>query len=82
MWDNDKQRQIGYAKATGFGDGDPFSVKSKLEDELIVTQMYASENIQFVLGAQTWASTDKLNDRTPGCNVGGWDGSDNPSVSL
>jgi hypothetical protein len=30
----------------------------------------------------TWASTDKLNHGIPGCNLGDWDGSNNPSVSL
>ena len=87
MWDNGRQRQIGYAKASGFGGDDPFSVESKLKDKLIVTQIYPSENLQpeyirFVLGAQTWVSTDKLNNRIPGCNVGDWDSSDNPSVGL
>jgi len=86
MWDNDKQRQIGYAKATGFGGGDPFIVESKLEDKLVVTQIYPEnlqpEYIRFILGAQTWASTDKLNHGIPGCNLGDWDGSNNPYVSL
>ncbi len=54
MWDNDKQRQIGYAKATGFGGGDPFIVESKLEDKLVVTQIYPEnlqpEYIRFVRG--------------------------------
>ncbi len=85
MWDNNKKNKIGYTKVAGFADGDPLSVESKLEDKLFVTQINLpnqSEYLQFVLGAQKWTSTDKLDQRTPGCHLGDWDGSNNPSVSL
>jgi len=87
MWDNNKEHKIGYTKVAGFADGDPLSVESKLEDKLVVTQINPpdqsqSEYLQFNLGAQKWASTDKLDQHTPGCHLGVLDGSNNPSVSL
>ncbi len=71
MWDNNKVHKIGYTKVAGFADVDPLSVESKLEEKLVVTQVNPSdqrqsEYLQFVLGAQKWASTDKLDQRTPG----------------
>lgn len=74
--------QIGWQVHTAAGATKPLNVKSKLEAVFVLTPEEQNDYIQFTLGDQSWASNQKFgaND-VPSCTVGGWDGSDYPSVS-
>ena len=74
--------QIGWQVHTTADASHPLNVKSKLEDVFVLTPEEWNDYIQFTLGGQSWASNQKFgaND-VPWCSVGGWDGSDYPSVS-
>ena len=75
-------KQIDWQVHTSADASHPLNVMSKLEDVFVLTPEEWNDYIQFTLGGQSWASNQKFgaND-VPWCSVGGWDGSDYPSVS-
>ena len=93
MTDNDGN-QIGYTQPLGDASGEnyvppddnkgysnsnPLKFQSKLEDVLICIPENQNDYIAFQLGQQGWASNGDFADgAVPGCDVGGWDGADDP----
>ncbi|KAL9087247.1 MAG: hypothetical protein Q9165_006741 [Trypethelium subeluteriae] len=80
--DNSKA-QIGFQSRTGCDASTPVYVPSALEDDLSVIAESTHDYIAFSLPGQSWPSDGKFGptDAHNPCSVGGWDGSDYPSVS-
>lgn len=83
IFDNAKN-QIGFQSRTGCDGSHPVSVPSALEDELNVVAESNHDYVAFSLAAQSWPSNGDFGpgDTPNQCSVGGWDGSDFPSVSF
>ena len=83
IFDNAKN-QIGYQSRTGCDGSNLMSVPSALEDDLNVLAESENDYIAFSLAAQNWPSNGDFGpgDTPNQCSVGGWDGSNFPSVSL
>lgn len=76
------KNQIGFQSRVGSQGDTPVAVPSLLEDDLIVRAESQHDYIAFELPQQTWPSDGKFGtyDAHNPCSVGGWDGSDWPSV--
>lgn len=60
--------------------GDPYSLKSKLVDPLVVVGEHQGNYVRFTIGDQSWTSNDEVQDGKAGCKKpGGWDPKEGPS---
>lgn len=80
MLDNNKQT-IGWQVHTDCSTAHSLSLKSKLENPLVITPEATGDYVQFTVGTVSWPSSQG-GPQEPNCNVGGWDGSNDPSVSA
>ena len=71
-------KQIGYQKATEAGATDPLSVRSKLEDPLVVTPEHRHNYVQFALGTENFDSRQQDQTGLAWCSTGGWDPKEGP----
>ncbi|KAL8706771.1 MAG: hypothetical protein Q9201_000197 [Fulgogasparrea decipioides] len=71
--------QIGYQRAKQAGATDPLSVKSKLEDVLIVTPEHQKNYVQFTLGTENFDSKQQDQTQPSWCSTGGWDPREGPA---
>ncbi|KAI4121297.1 MAG: hypothetical protein LQ338_006444 [Usnochroma carphineum] len=70
--------QIGYQSVKQAGATGPLSVKSKLEDPLIVTPEHQHDYVQFTLGTENFDSTQQDQTQLSWCSTGGWDPREGP----
>ncbi|KAL8910198.1 MAG: hypothetical protein Q9171_004496 [Xanthocarpia ochracea] len=64
---------IGFQPRAEAGATKPLSVKSKLEDVLIVTPQHQGDYVQFQLGKEAFDTTQQDEEEFYWCSVGGWD---------
>ena len=78
--DNNRQT-IGWQVHTDCSTAHPLSIESKLENPFVITPEARGDYVQFTVGSVSWPSSQG-GPQEPNCNVGGWDGSDDPAVSA
>jgi hypothetical protein len=85
VYDTTGQTLIGHADKIECGANHPLRLKSKLENELVVTPEHGDNtfgHVAFQLGDVNWTSDDQDHSANAYCDTGGWDPRSGPGCEV